>query len=65
LGHTLSDDTVEEELTEQSCRIQMGSNYYVTGPNGNLTLRAARYIKISDGFSVGMDGELTLEIDPN
>lgn len=61
---TLIDDTVDDERTEESCRILVGSNYYVSGPNGKLTLRAARYIEIGDGFSVGIDGELTLEIDP-
>ena len=60
---TLSDDTVDGELTEGSCRIVVGPNYHVSGPNGNLTLRAERSIEIGNGFSVGIDGELTLEID--
>ncbi len=61
---TLSDDTVDDERTEESCRILVGPNYHVTGPNGDLTLRAERSIDIGDGFSVGMDGKLALEIAP-
>ena len=62
---SLSDATITETVTEESCQIEAGTNYQVGGPNGNLTLRAGKEIRLGDGFSVGIDGTLTLEIDPS
>lgn len=60
----LSDDTVDDELTQESCRIEASTNYQVSGPNGKLTLRATRSIGLGEGFSVTDGGELVLEIGP-
>ncbi len=62
---SLSDDTIDSTLTEESCEIEAEMNYMVIGPNGNLTLRAGKTIRLGDGFSVGVDGKLTLELDPS
>lgn len=62
---SLSADTINMAKTEEACQIEAGSNYMVVGPNGDLTLRAGRVIRLTDGFSVGADGQLTLELDPS
>ena len=61
----LSDDTVLGPLVYESCHFEVGPDYSVIGPFGNLTLRAGRDIALGDGFSVGLDAAMTLEIDPN
>ena len=62
---TLSDDTVVgSELFEVCNTIATGPNYDVAGPNGHLTLRAGKTVAFGEGFSVGVDGRLTVEIDP-
>ncbi len=62
---SLSDDTILDTVTEEACRIEAGTNYMVAGPDGDLTLRAGEWIRLGDGFSVGVDGQLTLELDPS
>ena len=42
-----------------------GPNYAVIGPFGALTLVGGRDVELGDGFSVGLDAALTLEIDPD
>ena len=49
----------------ESWQIEAGTNYIAAGPNGDLTLRAGGVIRLGDGFSVGVDGKLTLELDPS
>lgn len=49
----------------ESCHFEVGPNYSVIGPFGNLTLRAGRDLALGNGFSVGLEAALTLEIDPN
>jgi len=59
----LSEDTVLAAEEYEACRIWAGANYYVVGPFGDLTLRAGRVIELGDGFTVGLDAALTLEMD--
>ena len=61
---SLSNDTITTAVTEESCSIEAGANYMVAGPNGDLTLRAGKFIQLGAGFSVGVGGKLTLELDP-
>ena len=61
---SLSDETIDAEVTEESCRIDVGPNYQVSGPSGDLTLRAGREIRVGNGFEVGLDGTATFELDP-
>lgn len=61
---TLKDDTVLNTQVFEVCdTIQVGPNYQVSGPYGNLTLRAGNAVVFRDGASVGVDGQLTVEID--
>ncbi len=60
----LTDDTVLNTQVFEVCdTIEVGLNYQVAGPNGDLTLRAGIAVIFSDGASVGLDGQLTVEID--
>ena len=61
----LSDDTVTGTEVYEVCEtITTGPNYYVAGPNGDLTLRAGESVIVGDDTSVGIDGRLTIENDP-
>jgi hypothetical protein len=63
-SHTLRDDTVLDTQVFEVCdTITVGPNYQVVGPNGDLTLRAGVRVVLGDGFSVGVDGRLQIEID--
>jgi hypothetical protein len=61
---TLMDDTVLDEQSYYYCgTITAGPNYAVSGPNGDLTLRAPNGVVLSSGFSVGIGGVLTVRVD--
>ena len=60
---TLHDDTVLDARTFAVCNtIEVGPNYQVMGPSGDLTLQAGSVV-FKDGTSVGLDGSLTVEAD--
>jgi hypothetical protein len=60
----LSDDTVTgTEVYEVCGTLTVGTNFEVAGPSGDLTLRAGGQVVLDDGFSVGLDGELTVDND--
>jgi hypothetical protein len=62
---TLSDHTfLDPELFEVCDTITVGPNLQVAGPGGDLTLRAGSRVVLDEGASVGIDGRLTIEIDP-
>jgi len=62
----LSDDTVAGILLFEVCdTLTVGPNYHVAGPNGDLILRAGSEVVFRDGFSIGTDGKLSVEIDPS
>jgi len=57
---TLADDSVLGVESHKSCySIDVGPNYVVYGPDGALTL-TARHVTFNDGFSVNVDGALTV-----
>jgi hypothetical protein len=61
----LENDTVTGVESFEVCTtITAQNNYTVMGPNGDLTLRAGTSVILGDGFSVTVDGKLTVEIDP-
>lgn len=61
---SLSDDTVLDTQEFEVCdTIDVGLNYSVAGPNGNLTLRTGNAVILSNGVTVDVDGQLTIEID--
>ena len=62
----LSDDTILDVRVFEVCdRITVGPNFAVAGPNGDLTLRAGNVVEARDGFSVLVDGRLTIVIGPS
>ncbi len=62
----LSNDTILVPTVVEVCnQITLGPNFAVAGPNGDLTLRAGNVVEARDGFSVLVDGTLTIEIDPS
>ncbi len=62
---SLSNDIITTAVIEESCEIEAEMNYMIIGPNGDLTLRAGKAIRLGNGFSVGVGGKLTLQIDPS
>jgi uncharacterized repeat protein (TIGR01451 family) len=63
---TLQDDTVAgTEFFEVCDTIEVGPNYHVVGPDGNLTLRAGRIVIFRNGAAVTGDGRLTVGINPD
>ncbi len=60
----LSDAMITGPLTEEGCKVNIGPNYTVEGPDGDLLVRAGQEITIGIDFSVEPGGQLTLEIDP-
>jgi hypothetical protein len=56
---------LDTQVFEACDTIEVGPNYQVSGPNGNLTLRAGKVVVFGDGASVGTDGQLIVEIDPS
>lgn len=62
----LSDDTVLGTESYEVCGVlTAGTNYQVLGPSGDLTLRAGEQVVLDGGFSVGLDGKLTIDTDPS
>ncbi len=61
----LDNDTVAGPLTQEACEIQVGPNYGIVGPSGNLTLRANKQVQIGGEFSVGDGAGLIIEMDPD
>ena len=61
---TLMDDTVLDTQSFNVCgTLTVGPDYVVSGPSGNLTLRAGIAVRLRDGFGVGVDGVLTVGVD--
>lgn len=58
------DDTVLDTQSYHVCgMLTVGPNYVVSGPSGNLTLRAGSAVIFRDGFGVEVDGLLTVRVD--
>jgi hypothetical protein len=61
---TLMDDTVLDTQSYHVCdTITAGPNYLVSGPNGNLSLRAGNAVTFRNDFGVEVDGVLTVRVD--
>ena len=61
---TLMDNTVIDTRSYHVCgTLVVGPNYLVSGPSGNLTLRAGNAVVLRSGFGVGVDGSLTVRVD--
>ncbi|MCP4204881.1 MAG: hypothetical protein GY769_23480, partial [bacterium] len=62
---TLENDTVDTTREFVVCNTFTGGpNLGVVGPNGHLIVRAGVAAVFADGFLVGVDGELTVSIEP-
>lgn len=58
----LSNNTITQSLTEEGCKVQIGPDYAVEEPNGNLTVNAYKEISITNNFSVDVGSQLSLNI---
>ncbi|MCB0669426.1 MAG: hypothetical protein KDC80_26560 [Saprospiraceae bacterium] len=58
----LSNNNVTQSLTEEGCKVQIGPDYTVTGPAGDLIVNAFEEISIVDEFSIGVGSQLTMNI---
>ena len=61
----VSDMEILSEVTFEVCReITVGPALTVSGPSGHLILRAGQRVVFENGTTIGVDGRLTVEIDP-
>lgn len=64
LSLVLVNDTVTDTQDWAACYvIELGLNFAVMGPGGNLTVTAGAAVILSDGFHVGIDGTFTAAND--
>jgi uncharacterized repeat protein (TIGR01451 family) len=62
---TIDNDTFVDAQEFVACNtITVEPNVSVIGPNGHLTLRAGVAVVFGEGFLVGVDGKLTVSIEP-
>ena len=50
--------------TYEACNSITVDDHVVIGPGGHLILRTAGVVSFGEGFEVGVDGQLTVELDP-
>ncbi len=57
--------TVSDAETFEACDVLTAGAGFEVGGTGDATLRAGTRVALTNGFSVALDGELAVEIDPS
>jgi subtilisin-like proprotein convertase family protein len=61
----VSNQSVDAALDVPACQKLSSGDFEVVGPNGAVTFRAGSSIELRNGFAVGDDSELSIQIDPS